>query len=102
MTEPDAERLMSALRQVIDPELGQNIVDLGLVYAATIDGGVATVTMTLTTPGCPAGPLIVSGVRAAAGDLDGVGEVVVDVVWSPRWTPEMMSPELREHFGVSD
>lgn len=101
MTHPDTERLIASLRRVIDPELGQNIVDLGLVYEATVEDGTANITMTLTTPGCPAGPMIVAGVRAAAVSLEGVNDVAVELVWTPRWTPNLMSAKLRERFGIS-
>lgn len=102
MTADDSEPLLAALCRVIDPELGRNIVELGLVYEATLADGIARITMTLTTPGCPAGPMIVAGVRSAAGGLPDVGEVVVDVVWTPRWTPERMTPEVRRELGIAD
>lgn len=101
MSAPTAEDVMLALREVIDPELGYNIVDLGLVYDVAIDerGGVAIV-MTTTTPGCPATAALQEGARECASLVPGIGGVDVQMVWSPRWTPARMSAEAKEHFGI--
>ena len=107
MTMPDEEalaaRVRDALRLVIDPELGYNIVDLGLVYgvAAEADGAVRVV-MTTTTRGCPATDYLRDGAREAAGSVAGVGEVGVALTYEPPWTPGMMSPEAKRHFGIRD
>jgi metal-sulfur cluster biosynthetic enzyme len=102
--EPAAvDRVRDALRQVIDPELGYNIVDLGLVYDVTLgDGGVATVTMTTTTPGCPATNYLKTGAGEAAGSVEGVEFVDVKLTYEPRWTPDMMTPDAKAHLGISD
>jgi metal-sulfur cluster biosynthetic enzyme len=98
-----ADRIREALRQVIDPELGYNIVDLGLIYDVAIsDGGRIAVTMTTTTPGCPATNYLQAGAGEAASDVEGVAFVDVRLTYEPRWSPEMMTPEAKAHFGISD
>ncbi|WP_244480699.1 metal-sulfur cluster assembly factor [Mesorhizobium sp. Root157] len=92
-----------ALRLVIDPELGYNIVDLGLVYDVAIeDGGVANITMTTTTRGCPATNYLKDGARDAAWSVVGVEFVDVKLTYEPPWTPEMMSVEAKRHLGIAD
>ena len=88
----DENTIREALRQVVDPELDCNIVDLGLVYDIAIDGAKVTVTMTLTTPGCPMHESIAWGVQSALLNLEGVAEVEVQLVWDPPWTPQRMIP----------
>lgn len=95
---PPTERILEALRDVIDPELGINIVDLGLVYGVTMDGdpasGTAVIDMTLTSPACPLTDVIEGGVFAV---LDGlVADHRINWVWSPMWTPEKMTEDGRE------
>lgn len=92
-----AEALLEALKDVIDPELGYNVVDLGLIYSVTVDRGQAEIVMTMTTPGCPAADYIEAGVRARAEAE--IGQVSVAVVWSPPWSPDMMSDEAKLFFG---
>jgi len=87
------EQVIEALRNVHDPELGINIVDLGLVYGVDIDGETVHVTYTLTTMGCPIGPLIEAEIQRFLAGVDGVGEVDAEMVLRPPWTPEMMSDE---------
>ncbi|MGH9770576.1 MAG: metal-sulfur cluster assembly factor [Candidatus Acidiferrales bacterium] len=95
--------MRGALRRVIDPELGYNIVDLGLIYDVAIEGGgVVRVTMTTTTPGCPATNYLKEGAGESAGSVPGVEFVEVKLTYEPRWTPEMMSPEAKAHFGITD
>jgi metal-sulfur cluster biosynthetic enzyme len=95
------DRIREALRQVIDPEIGYNIVDLGLVYDVAVeDGGVVSVTMTTTTPGCPATSYLKSGAGESAGSVPGVKFVDVKLTYEPLWTPEMMSPEARAYLGI--
>ena len=90
-----------ALRKVKDPELGLNIVDLGLVYEITVDANNNIhVDMTLTSPGCPAGPQIMTDVERALQALPGVGEVELNLVWSPYWTPERIEPRVRAYMGL--
>ncbi|WP_412051110.1 NifU N-terminal domain-containing protein [Hoeflea sp. Naph1] len=93
--------ILTSLRQVIDPELGYNIVDLGLIYdVAPGADGVTFVAMTTTTPGCPATNYLKQGVHERAGAVEGVTGVEVDLTYEPPWTPEMMSPEAKLHFGI--
>jgi len=92
--------LWDALRQVIDPELGVNIVDLGLVYSITSEAGHVTVIMTVTTPGCPMEYSLVFGVETAVLATPGVLGVQVEVVHEPRWEPCMMTPEARAQAGI--
>jgi metal-sulfur cluster biosynthetic enzyme len=88
---------------VIDPELGYNIVDLGLIYDIEIgEAGAVRVTMTTTTPGCPATNYLMEGSRDAAWSVPGVESVDVNLTHDPRWSPEQMSPEAKEHFGIRD
>lgn len=96
------ERVRSALRSVYDPELGVNIVDLGLLHDIQVEGGAVSVTITLTTPGCPVGPMIEDGVRRAALGLPGVTSAVVNVVWEPRWSPDSMSDDAKRQLGFRD
>ena len=95
-----ADEAREALKQVIDPEMGINIVDLGLVYDVTVDpSGAAEVMMTLTSPACPLGPVIQEQVQEALRGLYGVNETRVTFVWSPPWKPEMMSEDARLELG---
>jgi len=90
-----------ALKQVFDPELGLNIVDLGLVYDIQIDErGDVDIQYTLTTMGCPIGPLIEDQIRAFLAPLDGIGEIRPEFVIRPAWTPEMMSDEAKAALGI--
>ncbi len=103
MSEADelVTRVRAALSGVIDPELGFNIVDLGLVYdIAVADGGVAKITMTTTTRGCPATDYLQQGASHAAQSIDGVDQAEVRLVYEPPWTPEMMTSAARRYFGV--
>lgn len=84
--------LLDALRQVIDPEIGMNIVDLGLIYNLDIAGGTVRVAMTATTPGCPLQDTLTGGVQMALLNLAGVNDVHVQMVWDPPWTPAMINP----------
>ncbi|HVV92125.1 MAG TPA: NifU N-terminal domain-containing protein [Hyphomicrobiales bacterium] len=92
--------IRDALRRVIDPELGYNIVDLGLVYDVAVAGGRARVTMTTTTPGCPATAYLRQGAGDCAANVEGVAAAEVALTYDPRWSPEMMSPEAKAHFGI--
>ena len=91
--------VLEALRKVIDPELGLNIVDLGLIYEVRVDEGKASVDMTLTSPGCPAGPQILSSAQAAAGTVEGIHEAEVNLVWKPLWTQDRIDPAVRAVLG---
>jgi metal-sulfur cluster biosynthetic enzyme len=96
------EQIRDALRLVIDPELGYNIVDLGLVYAVAVeDGGVARITMTTTTRGCPATDYLKNGARDATWSVPTVEFVDVALTYDPPWTPAMMTPEAKQHLGIA-
>ncbi|CAN5559448.1 iron-sulfur cluster assembly protein [soil metagenome] len=95
------EDVREGLKTVYDPEIGVNIVDLGLVYDCDVEEeGNVLVTMTLTSLGCPLGPVIVSEVQSALKDFEGVGEVDVKLVWSPPWSPALMSEEAKDELGI--
>ena len=97
---PDADQIKKALRGVKDPELNLNIVDLGLVYGVDVaESGDVHVRMTLTSPGCPAGPEITQDVKETVANLDGVNSVDVEIVWEPYWTPEKIDPRVRSFLG---
>jgi metal-sulfur cluster biosynthetic enzyme len=96
-----AEQVRDNLKNVYDPEIGINIVDLGLVYDVDVsDGGDVLVTMTLTSLGCPLGPVIVQEVTGALNELPELGEVDVKLVWSPPWSPDMMTEDARDELGI--
>ena len=94
-----ADAVRQALRQVKDPELDMNIVDLGLVYDVEVDDGQVRINMTLTSPGCPAGPMITNDIYKAVRALEGVKDVDIDIVWEPYWTPERIDPKIRAMMG---
>jgi metal-sulfur cluster biosynthetic enzyme len=90
------EYIRKALRAVKDPELGLNIVDIGLVYETAVnEAGEVHVKMTLTSPGCPSGAEIMEDARTVLADLEGVTKVEVELVWEPYWTPDRMDPRVR-------
>ena len=93
------EAVRRALRQVEDPELDMNIVDLGLVYDVEVADGDVRIAMTLTSPGCPAGPMITNDVYKVVRALEGVQDVDVAIVWEPYWTPERIDPKVRALMG---
>lgn len=94
------EEIYKALEKVLDPELGVDVVNLGLIYDAKVmEDQSAYVKMTLTTPGCPLHDTLINGVKTAVQTLPSVQKVEVDLVWEPEWTPEMMSPKIRDMFA---
>jgi len=97
---PSADQVRLALRKVKDPELNLNIVDLGLVYEISVDGGDVQVDMTLTSPGCPAGPQIMTDVERVVKAMPGVGAVMINLVWQPFWTPDKIEPRVRAYMGL--
>ena len=99
-TPPSADQVKLALRKVKDPELNLNIVDLGLVYEITVDGSEVQVDMTLTSPGCPAGPQITGDVERAVRSVPGVSAVNLNIVWQPFWTPDRIEPRVRAYMGL--
>jgi metal-sulfur cluster biosynthetic enzyme len=90
---PTYDQMRDKLWEVKDPEINMSIVDLGLVYDIEIEEGVVTVTMTLTSPGCPLGPIIRGEAYAKLKELPGVQDVDVNIVWSPPWDPRTMASE---------
>jgi len=100
-TPPTHEELMHKLWEVMDPELNMSIVDLGLVYDVQYDNGDVLVTMTLTSPGCPLGPVIRGEAYARVRELPGVNDVDVQIVWNPPWDPRTMASEdVRMQLGI--
>ena len=99
---PTVEELREAVRQVEDPEMRMSIVDLGLVYGIDIDdGGMVTVSLTLTTPACPVGPMLQSQTYQVLTQMDGVEDVEVNLVWDPPWDPKTMaSEEVKMMLGI--
>jgi metal-sulfur cluster biosynthetic enzyme len=93
------EDVTEALRDVIDPELGLDFVELGLIYDVEVDGGSVNVTFTLTSPGCPIGPQVTEQIEEFVGELDGVDAVGSTMVFSPPWTPERMSEDAKFALG---
>jgi metal-sulfur cluster biosynthetic enzyme len=95
----DQSAVVEALRAVIDPELGVNIVDLGLVYDAAVVDGQARIVITTTTPACPLGPYLSDAIRWALLSLDGVLDVDITVTYEPLWSPDRMTDLAREQLG---
>ena len=93
------EDVFEALHEVEDPELGMDIVELGLFYGAEVDGENVKVTYTLTSMGCPAGQMIQEDIERVVGEIPGVGEVRSDLTFDPPWTPEKMSDDAKFILG---
>jgi metal-sulfur cluster biosynthetic enzyme len=98
-TPPTHDDLMDALSNVIDPELGLDFVELGLIYAVEVADGDVKVTFTLTTPGCPIGPQVDEQIQEFVGELDGVKTVESVMVFTPPWSPEKMSEDAKFALG---
>ena len=96
-----ARRVREALRVVIDPELGHNIVDLGFVYDISAAGGAVRITMTATTPGCPAVHFLKEGVANAAARVPGVRTVDIAMTFDPPWAPSRIEPAIRSSLGFA-
>ena len=94
------EDVMEVLRTCYDPEIMINIVDLGLVYGVDVEGEKVHVEMTLTTPGCPMYEFMAENVKQKVEAMEGVKEVVVELVWEPPWTPDRMSEETKKKLEV--
>ena len=90
--DPHFDSIWTALATVVDPELGLDLVTLGLVYGVEVDGSTARITYTLTTRGCPMERAITDGVRAAVSAVEGIGRVETQIVWEPAWHPGMIAP----------
>jgi metal-sulfur cluster biosynthetic enzyme len=93
------DQAKSVLRRVKDPELNLNIVDLGLVYDVRVDGSAVTVDMSLTSPGCPSGPEIMTDAEKELRAMPGVSDVTVNLVWTPFWSPDRIEPRVRAYLG---
>jgi metal-sulfur cluster biosynthetic enzyme len=96
---PSEAGVMDALANVIDPELGLDFVELGLIYGVEIDAGAVRVTFTLTTPGCPIGPQVTEQIEEFVGELEGVKTVESEMVFTPPWSPEKMSEDAKFALG---
>ena len=96
---PDREDVMEALENVIDPELGLDFVSLGLVYDVEIEDRDVHITFTLTTPACPIGPQVTEQIQEFVSQLDGVSEVKSHMVFTPPWTPDLMSEDAKFALG---
>ena len=92
--------LLEALKQVVDPELMVNIVDLGLVYDINQEEKTVNVNMTLTSPACPVGPQIVQQAKMALEQLEDVDEAKINLVMTPPWSPDRMTDDARDHLGI--
>lgn len=99
-SEISKDDVLNALRNCYDPEIPVNIVDLGLVYDVRVQEGNVEVKMTLTSPACPVAPQLAEQARSLIKAVPGVIEAVVDFVWEPQWTPDMMSWEARDQLGM--
>lgn len=96
----DTEGVCNALRKVIDPEIGMNIVDVGLIYRIAIEGQRVAVDMTMTSPACPMGDMIFEDVATELRKCLPPGfEPEIQLVWEPPWSPALMSEKARQHFG---
>ena len=93
------DQVKAALRKVKDPDLNLNIVDLGLIYGIAVEGSKVNIDMSLTSPGCPSGPEIMTDAEQQIRALPGVGDVAMNLVWSPPWTPERIEPRVRAYLG---
>jgi metal-sulfur cluster biosynthetic enzyme len=91
--------VMDALSNVIDPELGLDFVELGLIYGVEVSGGDVHVTFTLTTPGCPIGPQVTEQIEEFVGELEGVATIESEMVFTPPWSPEKMSEDAKFALG---
>ena len=94
------EQVLRMLKTVFDPEIPVNIYDLGLIYGIDINDHTCTITMTLTAPSCPAGDFLVEDIRQKVGSVDGIENVIVNIVFEPEWTKDMMSEEAKLELGM--
>jgi len=96
---PTKDEVVEALHAVEDPELGMDIVELGLLYDVEVEGPKVKVIHSLTSMGCPAGPMIQEDIHNVASSVPGVEDVEINLVWQPFWTPEKMEPRVRAYLG---
>jgi metal-sulfur cluster biosynthetic enzyme len=97
---PTRDEVFEALRQVEDPELGMDIVDLGLLYDAEIEGSKVKIIHSLTSMGCPAGPMIQEDIHSVVAALPDVEDVEIELTWDPPWTPDRMSDDAKFILGI--
>jgi metal-sulfur cluster biosynthetic enzyme len=97
---PSKEEVFEALKQVEDPELGMDIVELGLLYDVEVEGPRVKVIHSLTSMGCPAGPMIQEDINRVANEVPGVEDVEIELTWDPPWTPERMSDDAKFILGI--
>ncbi len=102
MTTSTIDLLYSELKQVFDPEIPVNILDLGLVYEVTVEGEVAKVKMTLTSQSCPEAKTIPEVVKRRCNTVPGIKSTTVDIVWDPAWSPQLISAEGRKILGIDE
>jgi metal-sulfur cluster biosynthetic enzyme len=96
----DVDAVRTALRKVKDPELNLSIIDLGLVYEIEVLESEVHIQMSLTSPGCPSGPEIMSDAQKTIEAMEGVTKADVELVWSPYWTPDRIDPKVRAYLGL--
>ena len=99
VSSPTVDEVMEALGNVIDPELGLDFVELGLIYGVEVDDGNVNVTFTLTTPGCPIGPQVTEQIEEFVGELEGVRSIESEMVFTPPWSPELMTEDAKFALG---
>ena len=99
MSTVTVDDVQEALTNVIDPELGLDFVELGLIYGVEVEGGDVFISFTLTSPGCPIGPQVADQMEEFVGELDGVNAVHPKMIFTPPWTPDMMSEEAKFALG---
>lgn len=100
MNDITQEQVIEVLKNVVDPEVGLNLVDLGLIYGVDIsDEKVITITMTLTTKGCPMHEMMLSSAKRTVQNQLQAKDVNINLVWEPAWTPERLSPEAKKKLG---
>ena len=102
MSAVTVDEIKEALRDVYDPEIPVNVLDLGLIYDIQVNEGQVYVKMTLTAPGCGMGPYIAQNAEWRIAEIDGVGDIEVDMVFDPPWTPEMITEEGKRLLGLDD
>ena len=98
---PTRDAIMEALREVYDPEIPINVVDLGLIYDCQVDGGNVEIKMTLTFAGCAMGPYIAQQAEWRVAEIEGVGDVQVELVFDPPWNPNMISEAGKRQLGLN-
>lgn len=98
--EPEAQRIYHALKTVIDPEIGENLIDLGLIYGIEVSSGIARITFTMTSYACPMSEMVIENIHDTVSKVlhDGI-ELELDLVWEPAWDPSMMNAQARQRLG---